>query len=330
MRFNTDSMAQEKDLVTGELTAAPGEKTKGFIVVDESAAGTLIRSPVILVNGAEPGPTLVVTSGIHGDDLNTIPMVWRVTESFDPVRLRGRLIAVPVCNPVAFEAGTHLIPADNGTPSFPGDAQGTISQRIGHNLYQKVVRQADFLLDMHGGSKRSTLAALAGVDMGAGEETVEAARAMAEAFNPDLIILMEPKGEGPPRGMFQVASRNGAPGLIIGMGQMGFNETDTVRGARGVLNVMKHLDMLDGEPEEVVTPRYTGSEIYHHTPYGGGFFPTVEAAQEVDKGGTLGIVRDMHGEEVGAVRAETSGMVAAIRFYPVVSAGEWVASVAQL
>jgi predicted deacylase len=303
---------------------------RGFVTFDESAAGTLVRAPVILINGAEAGPTVVVTSGVHGDDLNTVPMTWRVAEQVDPAELRGQLILVPVVNPVAFEAGTHLTPADNGTPTVPGDPNGTLSQRIGHQLFQKIVLRADYLLDMHGGSKRSTLAALAGVDGGADPETVTKATAMAEAFDPDLVIIMEPKGNGPPGGMFQVSSRRGAPGLIIGMGQMGFNEADTARGARGVLNVLKHLGLLPGQPERVAKPRRTGSELYHHTPFGGGFVPAVTAAQYVREGDVLGRVLDIFGEPVGEVKAQTTGLVAAIRFYPVVSAGEWVASVARL
>lgn len=317
------------DLFVDDLRARPGEKAKGFVLFDESAAGVQVRAPVILINGAHEGPTLVVTSGVHGDDLNTIPMTWRIAEQIDPAQLRGQVIAVPIVNPLAFEAGTHLTPADNSTPSVPGKKDGTISERIGYHLYQKIVLQANYLIDMHGGSKRSTLAALAGIDGAAPAEVVAAARGMAEAFNTDLIIVMQPKDDGPPKAMFQVASRSGAPSLIIGMGRMGFNEEDTERGSRGVLNVLKHLNMLDGEPELVVTPSETGTELYHFTPYGGGFFPMVKAAQAVREGDVLGIVRDVFGAEVGQVTAQTSGYVAAIRFYPVVSAGEWVASVAR-
>jgi predicted deacylase len=320
----------KSELRIDDVCALPGALARGFVTFDESAAGTLVRAPVILINGAEPGPTLVVTSGVHGDDLNTVPMTWRAAEQITPAELTGQVILVPVVNPVAFEAGSHLTPADNATPLVPGDPNGTISQRIGHHLYQKIVLRADYLIDMHGGSKRSTLAALAGVDGGADPAIIERAAAMAEAFDPDLVIIMTPKDDGPPGGMFQVSSRRGAPGLIIGMGQMGFNETDTVRGARGVLNVLKHLGMMPGKPERLANPRRTGSELYHHTPYSGGFIPAVRAAQPISEGDVLGTVLNIFGEVVGEVKAQTTGLVAAIRFYPVVSAGEWVASVARL
>ena len=41
------------NLVIDELTAAQGEKAKGFVVVDTTASGTLVRVPVILINGEE-------------------------------------------------------------------------------------------------------------------------------------------------------------------------------------------------------------------------------------------------------------------------------------
>lgn len=317
-------------IVVDDLRAGPGEMDQGFVVVDESASGVTVRVPTVVINGSGDGPTLLVTSGMHGDDLNTIPMVWRVADQLAPAELRGQVIAVPICNPVAFEAGSHLTPSDNKSLEFPGDETGTISQRIGYHLYHKIFQHGDYLLDMHGGSIRSTLAALAGFDQGASEQVIAEAKAMAEAFNPDLIIAMKPKGDGPPTGMFQVASRNGAPGLIVGMGQMGFNEEDTARGARGVFNVLRHLDMLDGEPEISVEPSYAGAEVYHHTPYGGGFFPEVIAAQHVEQGQPLGHVRDVFGGLAGEVKSKVSGMVVAIRFYPAVGAGDWVASVAEL
>jgi predicted deacylase len=318
------------DLVVDDLRAAAGKKVKGYVTVDESASGTVVRVPVILINGAKEGPTFLVTSGIHGDDLNTIPMVWRITQTIDPDELRGQFIGVPVCNPLAFEAGSHLTPADNKTPSFPGNVVGTISERIGYQLHQKLVLKADYLMDMHGGSPRSTLAVLVLVDELAPPEILEKTKAMAEAFNPDMIVLSKPKGGGPPRGMFQVASRNGCPGLLVGMGKSGFVEEDTIRGTRGVLNVLRHLDMLDGEPEIVATSRYAASEVYHRTPFGGGFFPAVVAGEEVQEGQSLGQVYDVFGDLVGEVNAEVRGLVLAIRLYPVISAGDQIASIVPL
>jgi len=203
-----------------------------------------------------------------------------------------------------------------------------MSDRIGYHLYHKIALKADYVMDMHGGSVNSTLAVMAIVDGGADERTVATSKAMAEAFNPDLIIVSKPKSDKPPAGLAAVSSHNGLPSLMIGMGQIGFNEVDTARGARGVMNVMRHLDMLDGKPERVVTPRYTSFSIYYSAPLGGGFFPTVEAGQEVKAGDCMGTIHDVFGKQIGEVKTEISGVMEAIRFYPVIAAGDWVATVA--
>jgi uncharacterized protein len=312
------------------ISAAPGQRARGFIGLAEGPAGTLVRAPVMLVNGAHPGRRLLVVSGVHGDDLNTVPMTWRLSEQVDPAVLQGQLILVPVVNPLAFEAGTHLTPADNAAPGFPGDRAGSVSQRLGHSLYTQVVVQADYVIDMHGGSKNATLAVLAAIDGTAAPEVLAVAKAMAEAFHPQLVVVHEPKLGSTASGLMQAASQRGVPGLYLGMGQMGFNEADTARGVWGVLNILKYLQMLPGEPERAPSPPpYTRTELYQSTPLGGAFEPAVKAGQAVAVEDLLGRVRDLFGQPLGEVRAKAAGIVDAIRFYPVVSAGEWVASIAR-
>lgn len=320
----------KSDFVIEGITVKPGERSQGYIVVDESAAGTRTRIPVILLNGAHPGPTLMIASGVHGDDLNTIPMVWRIADSVHLNELRGQIIAAPVVNPLAFEAGTHLTPADNSAPVFPGNAAGTISQRIGHHIYSKLVVRADYVIDMHGGSKNATLATLAHLDGGSEPAIFSRAMDMARAFQPQLIVIQEAKTNSPPRGLAQAACRRGAVGIYVGLGQMGFNENDTKRGTEGVLNIMRYLNLLPEEPSPITAePAVTYTELYQETAYGGGFFPAVLAGQVVEEGDLLGTVYDVFGQSHAQVKAKVAGIVDAIRFYPVVAAGDWVASIAR-
>jgi predicted deacylase len=312
------------------ISAGAGERAQGFVVVDESAAGIRTRIPIILLNGAHEGPTLMLASGVHGDDLNTIPMVWRIAETVDLTALRGQIIGAPIINPLAFEAGTHLTPSDNSAPEFPGSASGTISQRIGHQIYNKLVVRADYVIDMHGGSKNATLATLAHIDGGCEPAIFERAKAMAVAFQPELIVVQQGKPGSSPRGLAQAACRLGAVGIYIGLGQMGFNESDTARGAAGVFNIMRHLKMLPGDVVSPTgQPHLTYTERYQKTAHGGGFFPAVAAGAVVKEGDLLGTVFDVFGQPKAQITAEVAGIVDAIRFYPVVAAGDWVASIAR-
>ena len=312
------------------ITANVGERAQDFVVVDESAAGTRTRIPVILLNGVHEGPTLMIASGVHGDDLNTIPMIWRIADTVNLDKLHGQVIAAPIINPLAFEAGTHLTSSDNSPPVFPGDPVGTISQRIGYHIYNKLVVRADYVIDMHGGSKNATLAALAHIDGGCESAIFSKAKEMAAAFQPQLIVVQEAKPGSSPRGLSQAACRRGAVGIYIGLGQMGFNENDTVRGTEGVLNIMRYLNLLPEEPSPITAaPAITYTELYQRTAYGGGFFPAVSAGQAVNEGDLLGTVFDVFGQPRVQIKAEVAGIVDAIRFYPVVAAGDWVASIAR-
>jgi predicted deacylase len=326
----TEATDLAADLIVDDLRAGPGTKARGFIALAEGPAGTQVRAPVLLVNGRQAGRCVLVASGVHGDDLNTVPMTWRLAQEVDAADLRGRLILAPVVNPVAFEAGSHLTPADNAAPSFPGDPSGSLSQRIGHGFYTKVVVHADYVIDMHGGSRNATLAILAAVDGTAAPEVLVAAKAMAEAFQPEVIVVHEPKPGHPAEGLMQAASKRGLPSIYLGIGQMGFNDADTTRGVWGVINILRHLGMLPDAPARLAAaPPYTRTELYQSTPFGGAFEPAVRAGQVVSAGDVLGRVRDIFGRPRGEVQAKVGGIVDAIRFYPVVSAGDWVASIAR-
>lgn len=310
------------------IAAEPGARATGFLVVDQTPGGSLLRAPVIVVNGAAPGPTLFVATGVHGDDLTTLPVIWEVARRLDPGRLSGQWLGLPVANPPAFDAGSHLTPGDHRSLSFPGRPDGTVSERIAYALTSHLLPGVDYLIDMHGGSVRSTLAVLAMV-----EETGGLAQAgqerMARAFGPDVLIRKAHRPE-PPRSLTGEANARGIPALVLGMGVFGFDDAYTTRGAEGILNVMRELGMVDGPPAPTPPPIEALIEIYQFSPATGVFFPTVRVAEVVEAGQTVGVVRDMFGQVVGEVRAQVAGVVDALRHNPVVPAGDWVVSIAPL
>ena len=51
--------------------------------------GVPVSTPVLVVNGASPGPTLCLTAAVHGDELNGIEIVRRVMHEIAPSKLSG-------------------------------------------------------------------------------------------------------------------------------------------------------------------------------------------------------------------------------------------------
>lgn len=118
-----------------------------------------IPSPVVVTRGALAGPVLCLTAGIHGDEINGVEIVRRLSHSVDPTRLSGTVIGVPIVNVFGYSRGTRYLPDRRDLNRyFPGSRHGSIASRIANGFFQDIVRHCDVLVDFHTGSfERSNL-----------------------------------------------------------------------------------------------------------------------------------------------------------------------------
>lgn len=133
-------------------------RSAGHIVTRCPVAGGSsidIHVPVYaFVNG--PGPTLLLTSGIHGDEYEGPIALTKLVQSLDVSQIKGRLIAVPFVNVRAIQAGRRFSPDDNRdlNRSFPGIEQGTPTQLLAKAVTDLLASAADYVIDLHtGGTK---------------------------------------------------------------------------------------------------------------------------------------------------------------------------------
>jgi predicted deacylase len=107
--------------------------------------GVPVSTPVLVVNGAKPGPSLCLTAAVHGDELNGIEI--------DPENLSGAVIGVPIVNVQGFRRGSRYLPDRRDLNRyFPGNPKGSAAARIAHALFTDVVAHCDALVDLHTGS----------------------------------------------------------------------------------------------------------------------------------------------------------------------------------
>jgi predicted deacylase len=112
-----------------------------------------IASPVIVARGAMAGPVLCLAAGVHGDEINGVEIVRRLSHAVDPTRLSGTVIGVPIVNVFGYSRGSRYLPDRRDlNRSFPGSRQGSIASRIAHGFFQDIVRHCDVLVDFHTGS----------------------------------------------------------------------------------------------------------------------------------------------------------------------------------
>src|SRR5215467_342277 len=144
---------QSAALTVGSVTAQPGEKAHGYIQVP-AGSDAAASIPVIVVNGARPGPTLALVAGAHGTEYASIIALERLAQTADPAAISGALIIAPLLNVASFaQKVPHLNPVDgkNMNRFYPGKPDGTQTERISWAVTKQVLEKCDYLIDFHGG-----------------------------------------------------------------------------------------------------------------------------------------------------------------------------------
>jgi len=182
----------ENSLCVGNLAAAPGAKIFGYEEV--LIAGVPIRFGIFLVNGSMPGPTLVVTAGVHAAEYASIAAALELGRSLQPKDLRGRVIIVPVVNVPGFGVrAIYVCPLDGKNPNrcFPGKALGTASERIAYWLFNNVMLQGDYYVDLHGGDLVEALVPFSLYHRTGNAEVDRVSLEMAQVFGIPYIVRSE-------------------------------------------------------------------------------------------------------------------------------------------
>lgn len=123
------------------------------ISTDESAWGAVMIPVTVVKNGA--GPTALLTGGNHGDEYEGITSLLKLANTLRAEEVSGRVIIVPMMNMPAAMAGRRTSPMDGGNlnRSFPGDPDGTVTEKIADYFTRELVPLADVVLDLHSGGR---------------------------------------------------------------------------------------------------------------------------------------------------------------------------------
>ena len=142
--------------------------------------GGRLMVPVLAARGHKQGETLVVTSGVHGDEYEGMEAIYRTFEAVDPQQMQGTLICVPVVTLPAFWLGTRFNPVDshNLARVFPGLATGSPSEQLADAILQRVLRHATLYVDLHSAGRNYHMLTLCGY-CSAGSQSSRAAEAAA-------------------------------------------------------------------------------------------------------------------------------------------------------
>lgn len=234
---------KNRSFVLKGVAIAPGQRGIVALEVARLYTHSPLEIPIEIVNGAKPGPVLLINAALHGDELNGVEVVRQVLASVNPARLRGTLVAVPVVNVFGFIHKSRYLPDRRDlNRSFPGSESGSIAARMAHLYFNEVVRHCTHIIDLHTGPiYRTNLP-----QVRARLASTENAR-MAKAFGAPIIIDSALR-EGSLRAE---AERASIPVLTYEAGEaLRFEPLAIAGGARGVIRVMRELGMLRASRKE--------------------------------------------------------------------------------
>jgi predicted deacylase len=327
--------AGAEEFAMGDLRVKPGEAGSGFLTVPEvGGAGT--RIPVTVINGARKGRVLALVAGVHGFEYPPILALYRIKKLVDPKTLSGTLVLVHIANLPAFQKRIiYYNPYDwkNLNRVFPGDLQGTMSQRIAAVLTREVVDRCEALVDLHCGDGNEALIPYTYWMLSGRSEVSEESRRMALAFGIPYIIIDDTRTQDPAdsRYLGNTAVLRGRPAITTESGFLGNTDEESIaRNVRGVLGVMRLLGMIEGATEPVQEPVWIDKYEVVYSNHDGLFTPHLEMGYAVKAGQVVGTVTGYLGEALEEVRAPFDGMLLYIIHTPPCNKGEPLFEVGRL
>jgi hypothetical protein len=97
-------------LTIGSATVAPGARARAQLDLVELADGARVKLPVVLINGARPGPRLYLGAAIHGDEVNGVAIL---SEALADLRSRAASSGV-LCGSSDSNIAIHEVAAGPG------------------------------------------------------------------------------------------------------------------------------------------------------------------------------------------------------------------------
>lgn len=297
-----------------------GRKAFGRIeVVDNLAAEA--DMPVGIINGMEDGPTFTVTGGLYPTEYCGVEAASRLYRDLNLDGLRGRLLIIPVVNMPVFQFRTawlklrsSISPMDgkNINSEFPGDAEGTITSRIAHKLFE-IIKNSDYHVDFRGGDLPESHLTHT-IFLRLGKDIDKTCEKMAKVFGLEYVLPSEPDiGHTSPGTLIYEAVSRGIPSIISesGLGYRVQPQEDMIMNhVNGTINLLKYLDIMEDDPDKPDKQRYLDMEWFGVNAKKAGIFHAyVDHGELIDENQIIGKITGLDGSVLEKVNSPIDGIV---------------------
>ncbi len=279
---------------------------------------TSVDVPIIIERAKKPGPVILITAGIHGDEINGVEVVRQIIVKEINKPARGTVICIPILNVFGFLNMTREFPDGRDLNRvFPGSKNGSLASRFAYQFVHKILPVADFCMDFHtGGASRFNAPQ---IRIKKGEEL---ALHYARIFNAPFTIIAKTLMKS----YRETCAKAGKPVLLFEGGKSSdSNKTVAKVGVEGVMRILAHFEMLKAKFE---VPDPTGETIciensaWMRAKYSGLLHIKIPFGKHVEKGEYIATITDPYGKLRHKVKAPNTGYVINVNESPIVYQGD--------
>lgn len=291
----------------------PGKKHLLYFQGVRMPTGQFWYASVTVAKGAKPGKRVVLTSGVHGDEMSSIHTVQTVINQLDPAQMSGTVMAVTDVSRPALEnmqrrwlnqgRGIDLIDMNREWPGNEGGA--TAPSRHAGLLFNRLLRpNADFAIDFHTGTTGFDVTAfnIGGMD-------VPEVKAMVELYPVSQIF----DNHVYPGVLHNAFMDVGIPSFTPEIGAArGLDPEKIALFVEGTMNVLKHHGIVAGPMGRTgkdVTV-FVGNSAFPILATAGGIVEhLVKLNDKVEAGQKVAIQRNSFGEVVAEYTSGVAGEI---------------------
>lgn len=299
----------------------PGEDKQVHISIARLPTYTSIDLPVRIIRAKEDGPVVLLSGGLHGDEINGIEIVRRLIAG-NQLNLRsGTIIAIPLMNVYGFIQNVRGVPDGKDiNRSFPGTKNGSLAKLVAYSIVNDIIPIIDYGIDFHtGGASRANYPQIRCV------LDNEINLDLAKAFAPPVILhsgLID-------KSFRKAAHRQNKQIIVYETGEsMRFDEYGIQTAIDGTFRLLNHLGMREEKPTPAHKTTIFKKSSWVRSKVAGIFNPKIKLGDYVKSRQAVGRITDPYGNESVRVINRNAGRVIGLNNSPVVHKGDAILHVA--
>ena len=279
---------------------------------------TSVDVPIIVERAKKPGPVVLITAGIHGDEINGVEVVRQLIVKEINKPARGTVICIPILNVFGFLNMTREFPDGRDLNRvFPGSKNGSLASRFAYQFVQKILPVADFCMDFHtGGASRFNAPQ---IRIHKGEEK---AVHYAKIFNAPFTIISKTITKS----YRDTCAKQGKPVLLFEGGKSNnSNKAVAKHGVEGVMRILNHFEMLKPKfdvPDATGETIFIENSTWMRAKYSGLLHVKIPFGKHVEKGEYIATITDPYGKLRHKVKAPNEGYIINVNDSPIVYQGD--------